>query len=110
LTIRLRPREGVAKKILNNIDEFQFVCSFSQEEKEGMNYKFDITYENVEGYIEILEKGCNQILAVKLELNDWNMSLTLEDDWTLYALADQILMDQNIQVEAALEEKTDDDL
>lgn len=97
LSIRLRGRAGVAKKMYNNIEEFEFKLTASDKMDEGVNYKFDIVYEDITGHIEILEKGCNQILAVELELDHWGLSLTLEDDETLYALADQILLDQNLQ-------------
>ena len=96
LSIRLRGRVGVAKKICNNIEDFKFELLESKELKEGIMYKFSIAYEDVSGYIDILEKGCNQILAVKIELDHWGMSLTLEEDNSLYELADHILMDHDL--------------
>lgn len=98
MSIRLRGRTGVAKKMCNNIEKFEFKLIASDEMEDGINYKFTITYEDITGTIEILEKGCNQILEVVLELDHWGLSLSLEDDGTLYDLADQILMDQGLQV------------
>lgn len=96
MTIRLRRKVGVAKKILNNIEEFEFKCVSSDELEEGTKYKFDISYEDIKGYIIIHEKSCNQILEVVLELDGWGLSLDLETDKSLYALADQILLDHNL--------------
>jgi hypothetical protein len=98
LSIRLRGRAGVAKKIYNNIEKFKFELISSDQMDEGVNYKFAISYEDITGNIVIHEKGCNQILDVELTLDHWGLSLRLEDDETLYALADKILMDQGLQV------------
>ena len=87
---KLSGSSGTGKKILENLNCFQYTLKCTEEIENGKRYEFDVSFENKEGYFNIIVKD-GQISEDTIMDIHFKRPLGAYNDKSLIKLAEKLI-------------------